>query len=302
MALADRLLEALTNSARKLAEQPQLVAQADLCSVTLIGSLSRGDFIEAGSDVDLLLVQRRDSEEATECGRHPPLREVVQLFGEPILRLARTTGRQKPLVLDCHFVNTETARTQPQWADPTCFSAAELGRDPYLWLYAFDLRAHAQTLWGEAPTPNIVAYDPRAYLPVFARQLQEQFERLSACAAQAVVQRQLCTFTGGVLLDGLGMPRVGSSGVRVPDSVIADWKRLTGQLLTTLALQYGPPSLLKRDVFRHFNLRVPYFPGKDFAGHLWSEYLYGIVYDERDEWVRRCARLCENGLKLLTSQ
>ncbi|MEI6502213.1 MAG: hypothetical protein WCP21_14450, partial [Armatimonadota bacterium] len=272
----------------------------------LVGSLSRDDFIEGGSDVDLLFVHEHGELPSRELGAHPALREAVRLFGEPLLAIGRHTGRQKPFVVDTHFADAHTVETQPRWADPAGFLREHMSHDRSLWLHAFDLVENGRVLWGESPVPALRVYEPAGYLPCLARELREELARLQSYSPHPVrsqAAQQVCAFTGGLQLDGVGMLRVGAlrGGADLPEAIINDWKRLTGQLLTALALQHGAPSLRKRDIFRHFNLRVPYFPGKDFAGHIWSEYLYGIVYDERDEWVRRCGRLCENGLKVLDS-
>jgi len=306
MALSDRLLTSLTDSARALAERPEMAAAARVRSVVLVGSLCRDDFIEGGSDVDLLFIHDQGELSSDELGRHPALREVVRLFGEPLLAMARNSGRQRPFMVDCHFADAHTVETQPQWADPAGFLREHMSHDRNLWLYAFDLVENGKVLWGEPLTQTVQAFEPGGYMPLLARELREELVRLESYSPQRVrsqAAQQVCAFTGGLQLDGVGMLRVGAlrGGADIPDTIIAGWKRLTGQLLTALALQYGSPSLRKRDTFRYFNLRVPYFPGKDFAGHIWSEYLYGIVYDERDEWVRRCGRLCENGLKVLDS-
>lgn len=307
MPLTDRLLEALSGSALALSEQPQLAAEAGLRSVTLVGSLSRNDFIEGGSDVDLLFVHDLGEQPSGELCKHPRLREVVQLFGEPLLRIGRNTGRQKPFLVDCHFADARVVDTQPCWADPAGFVHESMAHERTLWLYAFDLVENGQTLWGRPLASEVRVYEPQCYMPLLAQELREELVRLQsyqpAPSMKAPGQPKICAITGGLQLDGLGMPRIGHSaaGAAIPEAHISDWKRLTGQVLTALALQHGSPSLRKRDTFRYFNLRVPYFPGKDFAGHIWSEYLYGIVYDERDEWVRRCDRLCENGLKVLDS-
>lgn len=306
MALSDRLLLSLTESACALDEQPGVAAAARVRSVVLVGSLSRDDFVEGGSDVDLLLIHEHGELPSRELAAHPALGEIVRLFAEPLLAIGRHTGRQPPLLVDCHFVDAHTVETQPRWADPACFCREHLSHDRNLWLYAFDFAEHARTLWGDSPVPLLRVYEPAAYLPLLAQELRDELARLQAYSprpGRSRAESQVCAFTGGLQLDGVGMLRVGArgGGADLPEAIINDWKRLTGRLLTALALQHGSPSLRKRDIFRHFNLRVPYFPGKDFAGHLWSEYLYGIVYDERDEWVRRCARLCENGLKVLDS-
>jgi hypothetical protein len=273
MALTDRLLISLNQSAAALCEQTQLVEAAGLRSVTLIGSLSRADFIEGGSDVDLLFVHSLGEQPAAELCAHPTLRAVVHHLGAPLLAIGRNTGRQKPFLIDCHFADVRTVADQPRWADPSGFLREYQRRERYLWIYAFDLLEHGWTLWGEPPAAAVTPYDPAAYVPLLVPCLREELARLQSF-------------------------RVGAA---VSPALISDWKRLVGQVLTLLALQYGSRSLRKQDTFRFFNLRVPYFPGKDFAGHIWSEYLYGIVYDERDEWVRRCSRLCENGLKVLDS-
>lgn len=306
MALSDRLLTSLTDSARVLGERPELAAAAQVRSVVLVGSLSRDDFIEGGSDVDLLIIHEQGDRPSEELGRHPGLREIVRLFGEPLLAMGRNSGRQRPFMVDCHFADAHTVATQPQWADPAGFLREHMSHDRNLWLYAFDLLENGKGLWGEALVPTLRVFEFAGYLPLLARELREELVRLQSYSPQkprSQAAQQVCAFTGGLQLDGVGMLRVGAlqGGADIPDAIITDWKRLTGQVLTALALQHGSPSLLKRDTFRYFNLRVPYFPGKDFAGHIWSEYLYGIVYDERDEWVRRCARLCENGLKVLDS-
>lgn len=271
MSLTTRLLAALTDSAAALSERPDLAAAVGLHSLTLVGSLARDDFNEGGSDVDLLLVHGLDERPSSEIGRLPEVRAVLHLVGEPLLGLMRGAGRHRPFVIDCHFAAASLLARQPHWADPGCFLREHLARERYLWLYAFDLVEHGRTLWGDRPAETVRAYRPTAYLPLLVRQLREDL---------ALAQSYPVTSDPSA-------------------DLLHRWRELTGQILTLLALRFGGTSLRKREVYLAFNLRVPHFPGKDFAAALWAEYLYGTVFHRRDEWLRRGTRFCENGLKLL---
>lgn len=271
MGLTSRLLASLAEGALTLPQHPELLAAAALHSVTLVGSLARADFIEGGSDVDLLLVHGLADGPPEEVGRRPQIRALVHHFGEPLLHLGAGTGRLRPFAVDCHFASTRVLHSQPQWADPASFLREHLSRDRYLWLYAFDLEAHGKVLWGETPAASMRLYPPQQYLHHLVRDLREELARLQSHRVPADLSA----------------------------AVLAGWKRFAGQLPTLLALCFGPPSLQKRDLYRTFNLSVPYFPGKDFAARLFSEYLYGITYQQDEEWVGRCSQFCANALALL---
>lgn len=271
MGLASRLIEKLQTSAATL--DASLAERVSLHSVTLIGSLSRDDFNEGGSDVDLLFVHGL-GERGSEVASLPDFRAVIQHFGEPLKRLGRTTGRPKPLVVDCHFGDRQTVSRQPDWADPAGFLREYLSRDRYLWLYAFDFVENSLPLWGPDLRPALRVWEPSAYLPVLARSLREELARLQA------------------------MP----PGSEPPAGLVNDYQRLSGELSTLLSLKYGCRSLMKQAQHRSFNLLVPYFDGKDFAASLWAEYLYGSIFQDRADWVCRCSRFCAGALNLLEQQ
>ena len=273
MSLTTRLLDSLKQSAQTLDERPALAAAVGLQSVTLVGSLARDDFIVGGSDVDLLLVHGLGEHPSSEIGRRPEIRAILQLFGEPLLRLAGGTGRQKPFLIDCHFADAQTVAAQPQWADPAGFLREHMARDRFLWIYAFDLVAHSCTLWGEPPACAVSVFPVAGYLPYLVRQLREDLALLESYAIRP----------------------------DPPERQVNQWKSLQGQLITLVALKHGCESLLKHDLYRTFNLHVAYFPGKDWAAAFWAEYLRGSVFHQRDEWLRRSTKFCENALGLLDS-
>ncbi|MEN6643516.1 MAG: nucleotidyltransferase domain-containing protein [Armatimonadia bacterium] len=268
MGLSTRLIENLHASAASL--DTSLAERAGLHSVALVGSLSRDDFNEGGSDVDLLFVHGL-GEKGSEVASLPEFRAVIQHFGEPLLRLGMSTGRQKPFLVDCHFADRQTVCRQPDWADPAGFLREYLSRDRYLWIYAFDFVENSLPLWGPDLRPAVRVYDPVSYLPMLTRSLREDLARLQS-------------------LQPVPEP---------PAKLINDWKHLSGQLSTLLSLKHGCRSLMKQALHRCFNLSVPYFDGKDFAASLWAEYLYGSVFQDRADWVRRCSRFCAGALKAL---
>jgi predicted nucleotidyltransferase len=271
LALPERLLSLLHQAGQDLEAEGAAVASARLSSVVLVGSLARGDFRVGGSDVDLMLVHQLGELPAAEVGRRADVRAIVRHFGGPLLRVAGGTGVQKPFVMDCHFVDLEVLRSQPQWASREHFAPAHAHRDRFLWIYAFDFVAHARLLWGDNPAPAVQAYDPLPYLPHAAAALRAEVAALSALEP-------------------------GSSPEPEP---VSRWKRAAGELMTLLALSHGCRSLGKRDLHRSFNADVPYFQGKDFAASLWAEFLYGSVFQDRAEWVGRCRRFCQGGLQRL---
>lgn len=236
-----------------------------------MGSLARGDFRPGGSDVDLLVVHQCGDLPCDDVGQRSDVRVVVRHFGEPLLQVAGGSGEQKPFMVDCHFVDLRVLRDQPRWADPRGFLSVDTRHDRFLWIYGFDFVQHACVLWGESPTALVQAYDPLLYVPVAARDLARRVAELSSAppSSDALSER------------------------------VDRWKSVAGELMTLLALAHGCRSLRKQDLHRVFNTRVPYFPGKDFAASLWAEYLYGTVFQERQEWVARCARFCASGLTLL---
>lgn len=268
MGLATRLIESLHAGAASL--DASLAGRVGLRSIALVGSLSRDDFNLGGSDVDLLFVHAL-GEQGSEVACDPSLRAIIQHFGEPLLRLGRGTGLQKPFLVDSHFADTQTVCRQPHWADPAGFLREYLCRDRFLWIYAFDFVEYSLPLWGEDLRPCLHVYDPRDYLSLLERPLRQELVRLQS--PQPVADP--------------------------PAQLINDWKHLSGQLMTLLALKHGPADLRKQALHRSFNLRVPYFDGKDFVASLWAEYLYGSVFQDRADWQRRCSRFCTGALKEL---
>lgn len=269
MGLATRLLSALREQAAALQSSPDLAAQAQVVSVALIGSLSRNDFRDGGSDVDLMIVHTHGDLPAAEVAAVPALRRLVHEFGAPLLQLGGGTGVQKPFVVDCHFVDATVLATQPQWSDPIRMVADLRERDAYLWLYAFDLEQFALPLLGPHPAHGLTIQDPPAYTSTLRDHLRADWQALDAA-------------THGADAD-----------------TINHWKHLSGRLMTAFALSRGVRSLMKASVHRGFNLLAPHFAGKDFAASLWAEYLYGTVFQDRDDWLRRCRRFCANGLEVL---
>ncbi len=272
MVSAHRLLQLLQRAGQSLQATDPAVRACGLWSVALVGSLSRGDFRPGGSDVDLLVVHQCGDLPPAEVGRHPDVRVVVRHFGEPVVEACGGSGDHRPVVVDCHFVDLGVLRDQPRWAAPRQFLSVHTRHDRFLWIYGFDFVQHALVLWGESPTALVQAHDPLPYIPVAARDLSRRIADLSSATQE-----------GGPLLE-----------------LVDRWKAAAGELMTLLALAHGCRSLRKQDLHRAFNTQVPYFPGKDFAASLWAEYLYGTVFQERQEWIARCARFCDSGLTLLT--
>jgi hypothetical protein len=196
---------------------------------------------------------------------------VVRHFGEPLLSLGAGTGRQKPFLVDCHFVDAEMLAQQPQWADPATFAPEHTSRDYYLWLYAFDLAANGARLWGENPAERVRVYSPADYVPQAAADLRRRLAALKSVDA----------------------------GPDPTAEVTDRWKLVAGETLRLLALAHGCRSLRKQEVYRDFHALVPYFQGKDFSASLWAEYLYGSVFQDREDWLARCDRFCTKGLALL---
>jgi hypothetical protein len=271
MALPERLVQLLHQAGADLAPDDVRVQATSLASITLVGSLSRDDFRVGGSDVDLLVVHGLGELPSAELGRRPELRGLVRHFGEPLMRAAGHSGLQKPFMIDCHFVDREVLAAQPQWATPETFTADLVTRDRFLWVYAFDLVAHGRVLWGESPVPLVQPREPEAYLALAAA---DWVRRLAEIARRPVPQPP-------------------------SEELVNGWKAIAGEMMTLLALRHGCHSLRKQDVHRVFNTGVPYFPGKDFAASLWAEYLYGTVFQDRQEWVARCHRFCHNAAELL---
>lgn len=269
MSLATRLIELLREQSAFLHEHPASAEQAQVVSVALVGSLARDDFRQGGSDVDLMVVHTIGDKPAAEVGAMQPLRRLVQHCGEPLLHLGAGTGVQKPFVVDCHFVDSLILATQPRWAEPSQFTLALARRETYLWLYAFDLVQYAMPLFGPSPALGVRVHEPVSYVGVVRRQLHDDLQGLAAEPQE---------------------PR---------PEFVERWKLLAGRVMTALALTRGGRSLKKNDVYRDFNLLAPGFPGKAFAASLWAEYLYGSVFQDRVEWLRRCRRFCEGALEVL---
>lgn len=268
MGLETRLLTALEQAGRQVDTVPELVS-AGAVSVTLAGSLARGDFRLGGSDVDLLVVHDRPELPPAEAIRDAALRRLVRHFSEPLQRLAATTQPGLTLVIDCHIVSAGAVADQPRWADPATALPDLAGHDRLLWLYAFDLQAHHRTLWGPDPTIGLRIVTPQAYLPV----------------AVAEARRRLA--------------ELGNLPTDQPEEQVPHWKALAGEIMALLALQAGCGSLRKRDLHRYFNAGAPYFKGKDFAASLWAEYLYGTVFQARADWLARCRQFCTSALTVL---
>lgn len=268
MGLETRLLAALEQAGRQVDLSPELIS-AGAVSVTLAGSLARGDFRLGGSDVDLLVVHDHPGLTPAEAAREAALRRLVRHFSEPLQRLAATTQAGLTLVMDCHLVGAGALADQPRWADPATARPDLTGHDRLLWLYAFDLQAHHRTLWGPDPTVGLRIVSPQAYLPAAVAEARRRLEELSNLPA-------------------------GLSEEQVPP-----WKALAGEIMALLALQAGCPTLRKRDLHRYFNACAPYFKGKDFAASLWAEYLYGTVFQARADWLARCRQFCTSALTVL---
>lgn len=266
-----RLGQLLERAGESLPAADPAVRACGLWSVTLVGSLARDDFRPGGSDVDLLVVHQCGDLLSDEVGKRTDVRAVVRHFGEPLLQLTGGSGVQGAFVVDCHFVDLEVLRGQPHWAAPDRFLPTRTRHDRFLWIYCFDLVAHSRLLWGENPTALVHPHDPLPYIPTAARELARRVAELSAGTGESHALADL----------------------------VDRWKAAAGELMALLALAHDCRSLRKQDLHRTFNTRVPYFPGKDFAASLWAECLYGTVFQERDEWVARCARFCESGLTLL---
>lgn len=268
MGLETRLLAALEQAARQVDAVPELIS-AGAVSVTLAGSLARGDFRLGGSDVDLLVVHDRPELTPAEAVRDAALRRLVRHFSEPLQRLTTTTQPGLTLVIDTHLITAGAVADQPRWADPDAAPPDLAGHDRLLWLYAFDLQAHHRTLWGPDPTVGLRIGTPQAYLPAAVAEARRRLEELSSLPAGRL------------------------------EEMVPPWKALAGEIMTLLALQAGCGSLRKRDLHRYFNACAPYFKGKDFAASLWAEYLYGTVFQAREDWLARCRQFCTNALAML---
>lgn len=269
MSLATRLIELLQEQSSSLRENPAPAEQAQVASVALIGSLARGDFRTGGSDVDLMFVHGLGERPAAEVAAAPSMRRPVGFLGEPLLQAGGGTGAQKPFLIDCHFVEGLVLATQPRWAEPSQFTLQWAERETYLWLYAFDLVRHIMPLSGPSPAIGVRAYDPAAYTETVLRQLRQRLAALRDDPPANQVE------------------------------AVNAWKLFAGRLLTALALSRGGRSLKKNEIYRDFNTLVPHFPGKDFAASLWAEYLYGSVFQDREDWLQRCRKFCEEGLATL---
>lgn len=268
MSIATRLIALLDEQSVSLKEHPGLAEQARVTAIALMGSLARDDFRTGGSDVDLMVVHAQGEKPAAELGRMPAMRKLIGLFGEPLLRIGRGCAGHRPLVVDCHFVDSLLLATQPRWAEPSRLTAAQADREPYLWVYAFDLTQHARPLYGPHPAAGLQCHEPAAYLPVIRQWLQERLRQWPESDSPT-------------------------------DAMVEYARAMAWALLTALALGHGGRSMVKHELYRDFNLLAPSFAGKAFAASLWAEYLYGSVFQDRADWLQRCRRFCESGLEVL---
>jgi predicted nucleotidyltransferase len=273
--MAPKLIEALRAEASALAMAPEAGAEAGMAGVVVVGSLARGDLVEGGSDVDLMFIHRHGELSASEVAARPHVREMVKRFGDPVLSLCKDTGRQKPFMVDLHFVDREVLRQQPDWAHPGRFRLPYTARNAYLWLYAFDLAAHRICLWGEDPLDHVEAHPPRAY------------------AAWAAVESQ--TKLAEVRQHTRLAPEV-------TEDLVGRWKVLAGGVLRLAALTWGGRSLRKAEVLDDFRRLTPPFADKGFANVLWEEYLFGRrdLGEDRRVWLARCEAFCSTVLELVT--
>jgi predicted nucleotidyltransferase len=272
MGMADRIIEVLRAAAGELAADPAPATEAGVVSVAVIGSVARGDFVEGGSDLDLLMVHTHGERPAREIAAIPALRRVLRRFGGPVLDRYGGTGSQKPFMVDLGFVDYEVLRQQPDWADPTRFREEHTERNTYLWLYAFDLAAHRIRLFGEDPMHHVVAYPPSSYAPWELARCRAGLDR----ARRQMGER-----------DGLA------------DEAVSEWKKLAGAVLRLAALTHGGRSLRKAEVYRDFQQAVPLFEGKGFAEVLWVEYLRGDPPEDRSQWLAQCDRFCAGALDVI---
>jgi len=274
MSLPDHLIEVLCEAGRSLEERSNLIGQDGVRSVTVVGSLARGDFVERGSDVDVMFVHTLGVRPADELCAIPSLRNVVHHFGSPALRLGAATGRQKPFMVDCHFVDCEILEQQPQWADPACFRQEHTERDWNLWVYAFDFVANRIRLWGEDPVHFVHVYPPESYILWALGRLQGTLSELQ----------------GG-----------GAREAALSPEIVGRWKVLAGTLLHLAAIYHGSPTLGKTEAYREFQELVPDFNGKNFAEVLWTEYLHGTEPADRGEWLTRCEEFCQGTATMIAS-
>ena len=242
-------------------------------SITVVGSVARRDFVEGGSDLDIMYVHTHHGMSSGEIGSLSPVRALLDELFNPVIRLYRPTGRQKPWMVDLHFVDYELLREQPQWADPANFRQEYVERNTYLWLYAFDLQANSICLSGADPRRFIKVHPPDHYALWAARKHAATLTLLRNDA-------------------GSGPPT---------DDAVQRWKILAGGVLQLAALAYGSRSLRKREVYNDFQTRVPNFRNKTFARVLWHEYLHGgqISLAQRTEWAEQCMGFCRCALELI---
>lgn len=266
MSVSDELIGLLRECARALYDEPSLVEGSGVESITVVGSLARRDFVLGGSDVDLMFVHGHGDRPASEIGSIPGVRRLVRHFGDALLSRYADTGRQKPFMVDLHFVDRELLHRQPEWADPTGFRPEYVCRNHFLWLYAFDFAASRYCLYGEDPALSVQVYPPASYAAWVAADLRGKLLALECSIAD--------------------------------EAVVGGYKLIAGATLKLVALCHGAPSLRKAEVYEDFQRLVPYFEGKSFAEILWAEYLHGPEHApaDRTQWIRDCRIFCEAAL------
>lgn len=266
MNVSDELIGLLRERAASLGDEPSLTEESGVESVLVVGSLARRDFILGGSDVDLMLVHGHGDRPASTIAAIPGVRVLVRHFGDALLSKYGETGRQKPFMVDLHFVDRGLLLQQREWADPAAFRAEYASRDHFLWLYAFDFAAHRDCLYGDDPGPSVRVHPPASYATWVVEDLRSKL----------------------LLLESM----------RAGESLIAGHKLIAGETLKLVALCHGASSLMKVEVYEEFQRLVPCFEGKGFAEQLWAEYVHGPGYApaDRTQWVRDCRAFCEAAL------
>lgn len=265
----DQLTEALQAAACGLNERPDLTCETGVVSVVVVGSLARKDFVEGGSDLDLMFVHTLGDKPNEEIASNAGLQNLIHYFGDPVFDICACTGRQKPFMIDCHFVDYGLLSEQHHWANPANFLQEYTKRDTYLWLYAFDFVQNRICLWGEDPTSLIKVYSPDVYITWAA---EDKRIKLSAIKNDSALEQA------------------------AEEPLLGRWKLLAGETLRLLAIRYGSRSLRKAEVYADFQELAPYFKGKEFAEELWAEYLYGKSCEDRKEWLVRCDEFCQAAL------